>query len=181
LRAARLGRAVCRGGDRESGGTLAPRDIGAGNASRPVKASRSPDWLKMKNADAPAVKREAEEDWGRWPHINGNGFTLSSPALPAGFSLFWWCGGSGDPAMTPLILKRASASRSSGQWRDDDYVVLEDGVVMGRIFKVPVAPPDRPWMWASGPSAGSVARAAHGYEATREAAMAAFAKNWRRQ
>src|SRR5262249_10595431 len=22
-----------------------------------------PDWLKMKNADAPAVKREAEEDW----------------------------------------------------------------------------------------------------------------------
>ena len=26
---------------------------------------RSPDWLKMKNPDAPAVKREAEEDWGR--------------------------------------------------------------------------------------------------------------------
>jgi ATP-dependent DNA ligase len=26
------------------------------------------DWRKMKNADAPAVKREAEEDWGkeRW-------------------------------------------------------------------------------------------------------------------
>jgi ATP-dependent DNA ligase len=24
-----------------------------------------PDWLKMKNAGAPAVKREAEEDWGR--------------------------------------------------------------------------------------------------------------------
>jgi bifunctional non-homologous end joining protein LigD len=23
------------------------------------------DWLKMKNSDAPAVKREAEEDWGR--------------------------------------------------------------------------------------------------------------------
>src|SRR5258708_1468216 len=22
-----------------------------------------PDWLKMKNADAPAVKREGEEDW----------------------------------------------------------------------------------------------------------------------
>jgi hypothetical protein len=26
---------------------------------------RSPDWLKMKNPDAPAVKREAEEEWGR--------------------------------------------------------------------------------------------------------------------
>jgi hypothetical protein len=81
---------------------------------------------------------------------------------------------------TPLILKRASTSRSSGQWRDDDYDVLENGVVVGRIFKVPVAPPDRPWMWASGHSAATVKRAAHGYEATREAAMAAFAKSWRR-
>jgi hypothetical protein len=37
-------------------------------------------------------------------------------------------------AMTPLILKRASASRSSGQWSDNDYDVLEDGKVVGRIF-----------------------------------------------
>jgi ATP-dependent DNA ligase len=29
------------------------------------RSGRSPDWLKMKNADAPAVKREAEEDWTR--------------------------------------------------------------------------------------------------------------------
>jgi bifunctional non-homologous end joining protein LigD len=28
------------------------------------RSGRSPDWLKMKNADAPAVKREAEEEWG---------------------------------------------------------------------------------------------------------------------
>jgi bifunctional non-homologous end joining protein LigD len=28
------------------------------------RSGRSPDWLKMKNADAPAVKREVEEDWG---------------------------------------------------------------------------------------------------------------------
>src|SRR5260221_880448 len=27
------------------------------------RSGRSPDWLKMKNSDAPAVKREAEEDW----------------------------------------------------------------------------------------------------------------------
>jgi hypothetical protein len=27
------------------------------------RSGRSPDWLKMKNADAPAVKREAEEEW----------------------------------------------------------------------------------------------------------------------
>jgi hypothetical protein len=49
----------------------------------------------------------------------------------------------------PLILKRASTSRQSGQWRDDDHDVLENCVVVGRIFKVPVAPPDRPRMWAS--------------------------------
>jgi bifunctional non-homologous end joining protein LigD len=32
------------------------------------RSGGSPVWLKMKNADAPAVKREAEEDWGkdRW-------------------------------------------------------------------------------------------------------------------
>src|SRR5262245_7612078 len=33
--------------------------------------------------------------------------------------------------MSPLILKRASLSRPSGQWRDDDYDVLENGVVVG--------------------------------------------------
>jgi hypothetical protein len=34
-----------------------------------------------------------------------------------------------------LILKRASASRPSGEWKDDDFDVLADGVVVGRIFK----------------------------------------------
>jgi ATP-dependent DNA ligase len=29
------------------------------------RSGRSPDWLKMKNADAPAVKREEEEEWGK--------------------------------------------------------------------------------------------------------------------
>jgi len=28
------------------------------------RSGRSPDWLKMKNPVAPAVTREAEEDWG---------------------------------------------------------------------------------------------------------------------
>jgi hypothetical protein len=44
-----------------------------------------------------------------------------------------------------LILKRASVSRSSGQWRDDDYDVLENGVVVGRIFHLDaVTPKGRP-------------------------------------
>jgi bifunctional non-homologous end joining protein LigD len=29
------------------------------------RSGRSPDWLKCKNPTAPAVKREAEEDWGQ--------------------------------------------------------------------------------------------------------------------
>jgi hypothetical protein len=33
--------------------------------------------------------------------------------------------------MPGLILKRASASRSSGEWNDDDFDVLADGVVVG--------------------------------------------------
>ena len=31
-----------------------------------------------------------------------------------------------------LILKRASTSRASGEWSDDDYDVLADGLVVGR-------------------------------------------------
>jgi hypothetical protein len=29
------------------------------------RRGRSPHWIKVKNPNAPAVKREAEEDWGR--------------------------------------------------------------------------------------------------------------------
>jgi ATP-dependent DNA ligase len=37
----------------------------------PYRSGRSPHWLKVKNPKAPAVKREAEEDWGspRWIKI----------------------------------------------------------------------------------------------------------------
>ena len=68
----------------------------------------------------------------------------------------------GDDRVTGLILKRASASQSSGQWSDDDFDVLEeDGAVVGRIFLSPAAPEGRAWMWASGHN-GDYARASHG-------------------
>jgi hypothetical protein len=38
------------------------RDATTGSRYR---SGRSPDWLKFKNPEALAVKREAEEDWGR--------------------------------------------------------------------------------------------------------------------
>ncbi len=31
----------------------------------PYRSGRSPHWIKIKNPKAPAVKREAEEEWGR--------------------------------------------------------------------------------------------------------------------
>jgi hypothetical protein len=41
--------------------------------------------------------------------------------------------------MLPLILKRASASRPSGEWNEDDFDVLCNGKVVGRIFKANAA------------------------------------------
>lgn len=37
--------------------------------------------------------------------------------------------------MAGLVLKRASASRPSGEWSDDDFDVLANDEVAGRIFK----------------------------------------------
>src|SRR4029453_5621032 len=45
----------------------------------PYRSGRSPDWLKMKNSDAPAVKREAEEDWGKGRAQKLNASSLSRP------------------------------------------------------------------------------------------------------
>ena len=60
-----------------------------------------------------------------------------------------------------LVLKRASASRPSGDWNDDDFDVL--------------------WMWTLAFGHHEDRWPTHGYEPSREAAMAAFAKSWRRQ
>ena len=80
--------------------------------------------------------------------------------------------------MPALILKRAY--RSSGEW-NDDYNVLADGAVVGRISLTLDGPQNRQWLWtlAHGQYKG------RGYEPTREAAraaaMSAFAKSWRRE
>jgi hypothetical protein len=63
--------------------------------------------------------------------------------------------------VSSLILRRASANRPSGQWRSDDCDMLCEG------------------MW-SGESCYGYHRdrtPTFGYETTREAAMAAFAKS----
>jgi hypothetical protein len=80
-----------------------------------------------------------------------------------------------------LVLKRASTSRSSGEWSDDDYDVLAGGVVVGRILKSAAAPVGMPWLWTLAYGHHEDRTPIYGYEPTREAAMAAFAKSWRRQ
>jgi hypothetical protein len=80
-----------------------------------------------------------------------------------------------------LILKRASVSRPSGLWNDDDFDVIAEGKVVGRIFNAAASPVGSPWMWTLAFGHHEDRSPTHGYEATREATMAAFAKSWRRE
>src|SRR3989442_13098847 len=73
--------------------------------------------------------------------------------------------------MGQLVLKRASASRPSGHWYDDDYDVLCEGEVVGRIIKAAAAPVGQPWLWTLAYGYHEDRTPTHGYEPTREAAM----------
>jgi hypothetical protein len=84
-------------------------------------------------------------------------------------------------AMGQLVLKRATASRPSGEWNDDDYDVLCDGIVVGRIMKAAAVPVGLSWMWTLAFDYHEDRAPTHGYAATREDAMIAFAKSWRRE
>ena len=71
----------------------------------------------------------------------------------------------------PLILRRASISRSSGQWLEDDYNVYAGQRNVGRIFKADAGhPAETPWM-------GTIL-----FRDRRpvEEAMAAFKASWER-
>src|SRR5262249_17717019 len=68
-----------------------------------------------------------------------------------------------------LILKRASASRRSGKWKDADFDVLADGVVVGRIFNSAASPVGLPWMWTYGFSAATQQRARRPWRRSRKA------------
>jgi len=69
----------------------------------------------------------------------------------------------------------------AGEWSDDDFDVLADGAVVGRIFKSNAAPMGQSRMWTLAFGQHEDRTPTHGYAATREAAMAAFAKSWRRE
>jgi hypothetical protein len=79
-----------------------------------------------------------------------------------------------------LILKHASASRPSGEWNDDDYDVLAGRHCRRPHLEGPRGTSRSAVEWTLAFWHHEDRTPTHGYAATREAAMAAFAKSWRR-
>src|SRR5437660_4081248 len=82
--------------------------------------------------------------------------------------------------VTSLILKRAKFSRSSGQWKDEDYDVLADGKVVGRIYKQGSAgtPRELWWFWSVTSIVPAVPNGTYGHAATLDEAKAKFRAAW---
>ena len=80
--------------------------------------------------------------------------------------------------VTQLVLKRASASRPSGRWSDEDYDVLDDGEVIGRILQENTSGlPELRWVWSLMVTPATTGMT-NGTAATREEAMAKFRWAW---
>ena len=79
--------------------------------------------------------------------------------------------------MHQLSLK-TTRSHYGSPFDSDDYVVLEDGKVIGRIVHQPQAPEGRRWFWTI--TAVEFPPSIHnrGYAATREQAMHDFKTQW---
>jgi hypothetical protein len=71
----------------------------------------------------------------------------------------------------------ASARRYFGFGDKNDYVVLGDHGVIGRIFRAPHSPEGHPWFWTI-TAKGHSPIYNRGYSTTREQAMADFKARW---
>ena len=80
--------------------------------------------------------------------------------------------------MTDLLLRRVSKSRAGAE----DLRITTSRALMdwswGAFLSSPVG---TPWMWTVSYGFHEDHTPTHGYKPTREAAMAAFAKSWRRE
>jgi hypothetical protein len=81
-----------------------------------------------------------------------------------------------------LTLKRGKLSRPSGQWQDEDYDVLADGKVVGRIYEDASAstPPELRWSWSITEIVPAVPNMTNGHAATLDEAKAKFRAVWAR-
>jgi hypothetical protein len=74
--------------------------------------------------------------------------------------------------MTDLRLQPAPARGPN------DYEVIADDWIIGRIVLSDSSPAERPWLWSLDHEFYRGREPTHGYEPTRDAALAAFAKSW---
>jgi hypothetical protein len=84
--------------------------------------------------------------------------------------------------MTRLVLKAARASRPSGEWKHEDYDVLADRTVVGRILEEGSAstPPELRWFWSITEVVRMPGVATKGHASTLDEAKAKFRDNWTR-
>jgi hypothetical protein len=77
--------------------------------------------------------------------------------------------------MTDLLL------RPDVEGRGNDYEVVADGQVVGRISMFSSSPAGTPWLWSIDFTFHEDREVIRGFSATREAAMKAFARSWFRE
>jgi hypothetical protein len=80
-----------------------------------------------------------------------------------------------------LLLRRASESRPLAVGPDDYDVIGKDAEVIGRIVRTATGPAGKPWMWSVATRLRDSEGPVLGYEATRDAALQAFARSSHRE
>jgi hypothetical protein len=85
-----------------------------------------------------------------------------------------------DAALVALTVQRAPGPGDVPS--EVDFDVLAEGEVVGRLMVAELSSGlGTVWLWTIDPSHRDRRFPNHGYEATREAAMQAFAKSWHRE
>ena len=76
--------------------------------------------------------------------------------------------------MTDLLLQLSEED-------PNEYEMIAAYQVIGRVSLFSSSPPDTPWMWSIDFAFHDDRHPAHGFEATREAALQAFTRCWFRK
>jgi hypothetical protein len=150
--------------------------------SEPRPPASGPDDFDVINRDGIAIGRvlraritPADLPW-MWSLVDGEetlatGFAASREAAMrdlANARIMTDC-------LPTLMLKRTDR-------RDEEcYAVMNDSQVVGHIRLSDVTPAAAPWVWTIASGHPGDYERTHGYAATRDAAMQAFGRNWRRE